>query len=90
MSFDSGVTSGDSVFRAVCHLDRSTIRVLSRQCGAVRLEPAHVLRHTFGTTLVRAGTDLVTVAELLGHSRVETVRIYSRPAEADKIRAWGT
>jgi len=48
---------------------------------------AHVLRHTFGTTLVRGGTDLVTVAELLGHSRVETVRIYSRPTEADKVKA---
>lgn len=48
---------------------------------------AHVLRHTFGTTLVRAGTDLVTAAELLGHSRVETVRIYSRPTQVDKIKA---
>ncbi len=37
--------------------------------------------------LVRAGTDQVTVAELLGHSRVETVRIYSRPTETDKVRA---
>lgn len=48
---------------------------------------AHVLRHTFGTTLVRAGTDLVTVAELLGHARVETVRAYSKPTKADKIKA---
>lgn len=57
--------------------------------GARFEEPAtaHVLRHTFGTTLVRAGTDLVTVAELLGHSRVETVRVYSKPTKADKIKA---
>lgn len=48
---------------------------------------AHVLRHTFGTSLVRGGTDLVTVAELLGHSRVETVRIYSKPTQADKVKA---
>jgi hypothetical protein len=33
-----------------------------------RLRPfgPHVLRHTFGTQLVRAGVDLVTVAELMG------------------------
>ncbi|WP_416211496.1 tyrosine-type recombinase/integrase [Frankia sp. Cas3] len=48
---------------------------------------AHVLRHTFATSLVRGGTDLVTVAELLGHSRLETVRIYTQPTEDDKIRA---
>jgi site-specific recombinase XerD len=48
---------------------------------------AHVQRHTFGTTLVRAGTDLVTVAELHGHARVETVRVYSKPTKADKIKA---
>jgi site-specific recombinase XerD len=32
---------------------------------------AHVLRHTCLTGLVRRGTDLVTVAELAGHSHVE-------------------
>ncbi len=44
------------------------------------------LRHTFATSLVRGGTDLVTVAELLGHTRLETVRIYTQPTEDDKIR----
>jgi len=35
---------------------------------------AHVLRHTCLTALVRQGTDLVTVAEVAGHSRLETTR----------------
>lgn len=48
---------------------------------------AHVLRHTFATTLVRGGTDLVTVAELLGHARLETTRGYTRPSDEDRIRA---
>ncbi|MDQ6899166.1 MAG: tyrosine-type recombinase/integrase [Candidatus Dormibacteraeota bacterium] len=47
----------------------------------------HVLRHTFGTQLVRAGVDLVTVAELMGHARLETTRIYTRPTKADRDRA---
>jgi len=47
----------------------------------------HVLRHTFGTQLVRAGVDLVTVAELLGHARLETTRVYTRPTKADRERA---
>ncbi len=48
---------------------------------------AHVLRHTFATTLVRGGTDLVIVAELLGHSRLETTRGYARPTVEDRMRA---
>ncbi|KAB1922543.1 tyrosine-type recombinase/integrase [Micromonospora sp. ALFpr18c] len=47
----------------------------------------HVLRHTFGTRLVREGHDLVLVAELMGHARVETTRAYSLPTEADREAA---
>ncbi len=47
----------------------------------------HVLRHTFATTLVRGGTDLVIVAELLGHARLETTRGYTRPSAEDRTRA---
>ncbi len=48
---------------------------------------AHVLRHTFATRLVRGRTDLVIVAELLGHARLETTRAYSRPTRQDAIDA---
>ena len=48
---------------------------------------AHVLRHSFATTLVRGGTDLVIVAELLGHARLETVRVYTRPTAEDRAKA---
>jgi len=48
---------------------------------------SHVLRHTFGITLVRDGHDLVLVAELMGHARVETTRSYSLPTAEDRQRA---
>ena len=38
-------------------------------------------------TLVRGGTDLVIVAELLGHARLETTRVYTRPTAEDRARA---
>lgn len=46
----------------------------------------HVLRHTAGTTMTREGTDIVIVAELLGHS-VETARRYSLPTHEDRRKA---
>lgn len=39
------------------------------------------------TTLVRGGIDLVIVAELLGHARLETTRGYTRPTAEDRSRA---
>jgi integrase/recombinase XerC len=55
------------------------IRTTGRQVG-LEISP-RTLRHTFATNLVRGGQDLVVVAELLGHSRVETVRVYTNPQE---------
>jgi integrase/recombinase XerC len=46
----------------------------------------HVLRHTAGTTMIREGQDIVTVAEILGHS-IETARRYSLPSASDKQHA---
>ena len=48
---------------------------------------SHVLRHTFGTELTRNGIDIVTVAELMGHSSLEAARLYTRPSAADMQRA---
>jgi integrase/recombinase XerC len=48
---------------------------------------AHVLRHTFLTGMVRRGTDIVLVAELAGHRRLETTRRYSLPSDVDRLLA---
>jgi site-specific recombinase XerD len=48
---------------------------------------AHVLRHTCLTNLVRRGNDLVQVAEIAGHKRLETTRRYSLPSAEDREAA---
>jgi integrase/recombinase XerC len=61
------------------------VRGLGEDAG-VKLS-AHVLRHTFLTRMVRQGSDLVLVAELAGHRRLETTRRYSLPSDADRLLA---
>lgn len=47
----------------------------------------HTLRHTFATRLLRAGIDIVVVAALLGHSRLDTTARYTQPGWTDLERA---
>ena len=61
------------------------VRKLGRAAG-VELS-AHVLRHTWVTRLVRAGNDVVLVADLAGHRKLETTRRYSLPSLGDRQRA---
>jgi len=61
------------------------VRGLGNDAG-VKLS-AHVLRHTFLTGMVRRGTDIVLVAELAGHRRLETTRRYSLPSDVDRLLA---
>jgi Phage integrase family len=44
---------------------------------------AHDIRHTFATSLLRSGAGIVVVAEILGHRRLDTTRLYTRPTAAD-------
>lgn len=59
------------------------IASIASDAGLDAVVTPHVLRHTFGTDLVRGGTDLVTVAELLGHASLDSTRIYTLPTEDD-------
>jgi len=67
---------------------RSVDRVVRGVASRAGLElSAHVLRHTCVTNLVRGGNDIVLVAELAGHRRLETTRRYSLPSAADRQAA---
>jgi site-specific recombinase XerD len=67
---------------------RAVDLVVRKVAGRAGLElSAHVLRHTCITKLVRAGNDVVLVAELAGHRRLETTRRYSLPSHADRQQA---
>lgn len=61
------------------------VRKVGHACGLIL--SAHVLRHTLLTNLVRNGSDLILVAEIGGHKRLETTKRYTLPTVGDKQRA---
>ena len=72
-----------------CRLSTRAIDLVVRELGrdAGLALSAHVLRHTCLTALVRNGTDLVLVAKIAGHRRLETTRRYSLPSARDRAAA---
>ena len=86
-----GMEVGDALFlnpqgrrMSATSLDR-IVRKTGEACG-ISLS-AHVLRHSCLTNLVRNGHDLILVAEIGGHKRLETTRRYALPTRMDKQRA---
>lgn len=45
------------------------------------------LRHTWATRAAMAGVDLVTLAAMLGHSRIQMVLRYAHPTEEHQFQA---
>ena len=66
-----------------------TMQQILKRCGIEGTHDiVHALRHTFATELIRQGTDIKVVSELLGHSDISTtLRIYYHTIEEQKRAA---
>ena len=70
---------------------RAVQQMIKKYAWQAKIDPEsvtpHVLRHTFATRLLRAGKDLVIVAALLGHERLDTTAKYTLPSYEEMERA---
>ncbi len=63
-----------------------TIRKIAESAGLEGVS-CHTLRHTCLTNLIRDGADVVLVAQVGGHRKLETTMRYSLPSRADLDKA---
>ncbi|MEN4011388.1 MAG: tyrosine-type recombinase/integrase [Bellilinea sp.] len=64
------------------------VQRFAKNAGLKNITP-HTLRHSFAKALIDAGVSLEKVATLLGHSNLNTTRIYTTPGEEDLEDAVG-
>lgn len=71
-------------------IDRNNLRTMLQRIGAragINGITVHRFRHTFAVNFLRNGGNLLELQEMLGHEKMETVRIYARLAEVDLAAA---
>lgn len=66
-----------------------TMESILDRCGITgKTNLVHALRHTFATTLIRNGTDIKVVSEILGHEDVSTtLKVYHHVVDEQKESA---
>lgn len=63
------------------------MREAVKAAGIEKDVTVHTLRHSYATHLIEDGLNIVTVKDLLGHSKIETTMIYLHIAQCPLVKA---
>ena len=80
--FPGGKTGRHLTTRSI----QKTLARIGRRAGIQKKVTPHVLRHSFATHLLEAGTDIRYIQELLGHASTRTTEIYTHVSGKDLAR----
>jgi integrase len=81
----SGGRGGSDLSKPIVKLNNAHRGVVT----SAKVKPFRLydLRHTWATRAAMAGVDLVTLAAMLGHSRIQMVLRYPHPTEEHQFQA---
>ncbi|WP_374505110.1 tyrosine-type recombinase/integrase [Flavobacterium sp.] len=60
------------------------VKQITLKSGINKTVSPHVIRHSFATHLIEAGTDIRYIQKLLGHNHVKTTQIYTQITDVAK------
>jgi integrase len=65
---------------------RRKFAAFCRAAGLGAVSRTHALRHTFGTTIARAGGRHAVISDLMGHADPAVTHVYTRHTVSDELR----
>ena len=75
--FPSTVLRGQRRWHTTPESIQKALRIAVHAAGITKLVTPHTLRHAFCTHALRAGNDMATVQDLMGHDDPATTMIYA-------------